>query len=358
MARREPAMHAGRADPAGRRRRAPARIAAALAAAVAALAAAGALGPSTAQLPQVPQRPPVPKLPQVAELSQVPKLSQVPEPSRVPQFPQASRLPQAARPAVPARPDARPRMPGAADVAGLDSLPLPPGTLRTDLGAGMSVAGMPLRIQVFDAPAPLAATLRTLLSGVVRGAAGSASGMAGSPGDPGSPGNPGSPGDAGSPGDPRLLTLPDAVLLYWDGGEGQWLARLSASGPERTRGTLSLLAQGAVPATPSAMPSSYPDWAPPGLHRQFELADGAHAPSVRHGVYTHAEPPPRLAARLQAALRRAGWRGEDWNGDGWHGGPRPWRSGYRRWSRGARSLSLLLAPLAAGSGLFVLESGK
>src|SRR5690606_15618050 len=42
--------------------------------------------------------------------------------------------------------------PLAAEMA-LAELPLPAGTARTDLGDGLAVSGLALRIQVFDAPA-------------------------------------------------------------------------------------------------------------------------------------------------------------------------------------------------------------
>lgn len=204
---------------------------------------------------------------------------------------------------------------GTADSApSLDGLPLPVGTERTDLGKDLHLSGMALRIQVFDAPAPLAATLHTLASGIASSA--------------------------------QVLTLADAVLLYWQDQRRQWLVRLAADGPTRTRGTLSVLSQGGAPQ--AALASSYPTWAPPGLRLQFDVADSHGAAATRQRVYTHALPLRRLAARLRASLRS----------DGWHEEPAAWSAGYWHWSRQGRSLSLIVAPMDAGSGLFVLESAR
>lgn len=189
---------------------------------------------------------------------------------------------------------------------GLARLVLPEGTVRTDLGEGLAVSGVPVRIEVFDAPAPFAATMDTLVAGL--GAL------------------------------PEVVTLADAVLLHWRTHQGQWLARLQADGPMRTRGTLSLLGGGqAVRPT-----RQWPDWAPAGLQLQFELAQAQAM--QRQRIYTHALPPRQLAQRLDASLRRAGWR------------PVPGPGPGQRWARQGRSLSLLLVPLSAGSGVFVLES--
>lgn len=201
-------------------------------------------------------------------------------------------------------------------------LRLPEGAARTSLGAGMRVHGLPVRAEVFQAPATLRATADLIAS------------------QPQSR--------------PSLMVLPGAVLLAWQTGRHHWVARLTGQGEAQTRGTVSVLTLpdpgGVLPA--AAEGGRTPDWLPAHARLLFDFdseGGGSGARRMRQGIYVHDLPPDRLWPLVHERLRRAGWRRDP--GD-------PVHDGADRWAKGGRVLTLQVVPTAGGSGMLATESGE
>jgi len=216
------------------------------------------------------------------------------------------------------------------------ALRLPAGSTRSALGAAWSVYGLPLRIETFDSPVDLPATVETIARQL--------------------------------PAPPSLLVQAGTLVLAWQSGPHHWVVRLAQArqaSASRTHGTVSVLT---LPDGEARQTDAHaaPAWLPADAPLRFVLDDaggaGAGEP-LRHSVYTHDWPPSHLWPLLQERLRLAGWlreSGVDKSGlreSGALSGAVAHR-GALHYTRGSRRLTLVLVAVSGGSGVLAFEAAR
>jgi|GEM_PF-935645 len=206
-------------------------------------------------------------------------------------------------------------------------LRLPAGSVRNALGESLHVYGLPLRVEIFQAPTDLATTADTIVS------------------------------QLDTP--PSLLVSEGAWVLSWRSEQQHWAVRLTQpitrpvqSNRARTHGTVSVLH---LPDDDVSSDSLLmPTWLPTGARLLFVMADGAGKHAMRamhtsgqHSVYAHDLPPVQLWPLITQGLRRAGWQGEA-------GATMP--GGMVHYTRGSHTLALLVVAVSGGSGVLAFEA--
>lgn len=187
--------------------------------------------------------------------------------------------------------------------ASLAALRLPPGSRHELLADDLWLHGMPARVLVFDAPLGAPQLIRFL--------------------------------SLQQPALADLNVLAGQVILSGRVGRDQWLVQMEGLGPRRAVGSISVLGNRGAVTTPN------PLWLPAGGRLRLDVTALDQGVKVSQWIWQYAAPPARMAPRLEAGLRRDGWRRQSADGEA------QW------WIRGAARLRASLVPLESGSGLFV-----
>jgi len=189
------------------------------------------------------------------------------------------------------------------------SLALPPGSTQAPLGSQMRLYGMPADIRLIEIPLPVAQAAPALARH--------------------------------HPVLSDLGVYPGFVILSGQSAGELWLAVLEAAGPQRTRGSVSVL--GAAAANGARLPAR-PAWLPPEARLRLDFSDADGGGRTVHQVWTVAMPVTQVRQAVAAGLPRAGWQA------GAHGAS--------RWLRGPAWLDIAIVAIEGGSGVLLLQHEK
>ncbi|MBO1110633.1 hypothetical protein [Bordetella petrii] len=191
------------------------------------------------------------------------------------------------------------------------SLALPPGSTQAPLGSQMRLYGMPADIRLIEIPLPVAQAAPALARH--------------------------------HPVLSDLGVYSGFVILSGQSAGELWLAVLEAAGPQRTRGSVSVL--GAAAPDGARLPAR-PAWLPPGARLRLDFSDADGGGRTIHQVWTVALPVAQARQAVADRLRRAGWH------------PGAGADAAHRWLRGPAWLDIAIVAVEGGSGVLLLQHEK
>lgn len=187
----------------------------------------------------------------------------------------------------------------------LSRLRLPDGTRWTMLADRVWIYGQPAQILVFDAPQSTVELIREISRQL--------------------------------PALVDLTVLAGRTILSGEAGQTQWLAQLQGTQRGGTAGTIATLHR------PTSASGTHPAWLSEGWRLRLDVAAMDAGSKVWDRIWQHALPPQQVAARLETALRHAGWT------------LLTDAAMPQSWARQQERMQVLLMPLGPGSALQVRE---